>query len=69
MGYYIATISVSLFAESSEELTGKIKTALNAIRENKDLSPYVDQVKNITNDPDKRVIQKDSNYLKKINQK
>lgn len=52
MAYYIATISVSLNANSDTDIIKQLQIELDKLRENKSLTPYVDQIKKISNNPD-----------------
>lgn len=69
MGYYIAKISVSFFAGSEEEIISKSKRVLNAARDSKECSPHVNEVIQVTNDPDNREVKVNASIIKKINQK
>lgn len=51
MGYYIATISVSVSASSDEESVRKIEQIRKSLEANRNCSPYIEQVKELNPKP------------------
>lgn len=51
MGYYIATISVSVSASSDEESVIKIEQIRKHIEANRNCNPYIEQVKELNQKP------------------
>jgi len=65
MPYYITTISVSFTTNSDENAKTKIDKFLSGLRENKDCTPYVTQIKK--SDHENKLQKLDEKIIKSLN--